>query len=65
MIDNISVKIYDPAKKELIATYNSYKDASQKLGMTYKVLKIAAKTKTRRFCERLNKEIAIREASLK
>ena len=61
--EDICIKVYDPEKKELIATYNSYKEASSKLGLTYKVIKGAAKAKTRRFSERFNKEIAIRVAS--
>jgi hypothetical protein len=63
--EDVCVKVYDPEKKELIATYNTYKEASSKLGLTYKVISLAAKTKTRRFCQRFNKEIAIRVASSK
>jgi hypothetical protein len=63
--EDVCVKVYDPEKKELIATYDTYKEASSKLGLTYKVIKAAAKNKTRRFCERFNKEIAIRVASSK
>lgn len=63
--EDIYVKVYDPEKKELIATYDTYKEASSKLGLSYKVISAAAKNKTRRFCERLNKEIAIRTASKK
>jgi hypothetical protein len=63
--EDICIKVYDPEKKEVIATYNSYKEASSKLGLTYKVIKGAAKTKTRRFCQRFNKEIAIRIAAKK
>jgi hypothetical protein len=63
--EDICVKVYDPEKKELIATYNTYKEASSKLGLSYKVISAAAKNKTRRFCDRLNKEIAIRIGSKK
>jgi hypothetical protein len=63
--DEVCIKVYDPEKKEVIATYDTYKEASSKLGLTYKVISAAAKNRTRRFCERLNKEIAIRISSKK
>ena len=63
--DDVCIKVYDPEKKELIATYDSYKEASSKLGLSYKVISGAVRNKTRRFCQRFNKEIAIRVAAKK
>jgi len=63
--EDICIKVYDPEKKELIATYDSYKEASSKLGLSYKVITGAIKNKTRRFCQRFNKEVAIRVAGKK
>jgi hypothetical protein len=54
------IKIYDPSKKECIAVYDNFGKAERGLGITSKVLRIAAKSKTRRFSPFLNKEIAVR-----
>lgn len=54
------IKVYDPAKKELISTLNTYRDAVRFLGLSDVVIKAAALTKTRRFSPYLNKEVAIR-----
>lgn len=60
--ENECIKIYDPSKQELIATYDTYNKAERATGITIKVLKIAARTKTRRFSPVLQKEVAIRLA---
>jgi HJR/Mrr/RecB family endonuclease len=36
--DDIYVKVYDPEKKKVIATYDSYAQAARKLGLTDKVI---------------------------
>lgn len=54
------IKVYDPAKKELLATLNTYKDASKFLGLSDHIIKGAITAKTRRFSPHLNKEVAIR-----
>jgi hypothetical protein len=61
--DDISIKVYDPSKQKLIATYNNYTEAARKLGLTYKVVYTACANKTRRFSPFLNKEVAIRVAA--
>ena len=63
--NDICIKVYDPAKKELIATYKTYTQAARKLGLTYKIVYIACVNKTRRFSPYLNKEVAIRLSSIK
>lgn len=62
---DICIKVYDPAKKELIATYKTYTQAARKLGLTYKIVYLACVNKTRRFSPYLNKEVAIRLSSIK
>jgi hypothetical protein len=57
------IKVYDPVKKECIAVYDNYFKAEKALGLTAKVLRGAARSKTRRFSPFLNKEIAIRVAA--
>ena len=64
-LDSECIKIFDPVKKEVIATYPNYTKAERGTGITCKMLKIAARTKTRRFSPILNKEVAIRVAAKK
>jgi hypothetical protein len=59
------IKIYDPAKQELIKECDTYVDAELFTGIANKVLRNAAVHKTRRFSPFLNKEIAIRIAAKK
>ena len=56
------LKIYDPAKQELIKECPTYVDAEIFTGIPNKKLRDAAVHKTRRFSPFLNKEIAIRIA---
>ena len=56
------LKIYDPAKQELIKECNTYVDAEIFTGISNRILRGAAVHKTRRFSPFLNKEIAIRIA---
>jgi hypothetical protein len=63
--DDICIKVYDPAKKELIATYRNYTEAARKLGLTYKIVYVACTNKTRRFSPILNKEVALRTSANK
>lgn len=62
-IDDVCVKVYDPEKKELIATYENYSQASRKLGINPKSVYAACANKSRRFSPLLNKEVALRSAS--
>ena len=59
---DVCIKVFDPEKKQLIATYKNYTEAARKLGLTYKVVYAACANKTRRFSPFLNKEIALRIA---
>ena len=63
--DDICIKVYDPTKQELIATYDNYAQAARKLGLTGKVVYTACINKTRRFSPFLNKEVAIRASGIK
>jgi len=64
-MENECIKIYDPSNQELLGTYDTYTKAERATGISVKVLKIAARTKTRRFSSSLNKEVAIRLAAKK
>lgn len=63
--EDLCVKVYNPTKQELIATYKNYKDAASKLGLTHKVITTACRDKKRRFCTKLNIEISLRLSSIK
>lgn len=54
------LKIYDPAKQEVIKECKNYVEAEIFTGISNKRLRNAAVNKTRRFSPFLNKEIAIR-----
>jgi len=54
------LKIYDPSKQELIKECDTYVDAELFTGISNKILRNAARYKTRRFSPFLNKEIAVR-----
>jgi hypothetical protein len=58
--DDECIKVYDPSKKECIAVYDNFAKAERALGLTCKMLRNAAKSKTRRFSPTLNIEVAIR-----
>jgi hypothetical protein len=59
-IEDECIKVYDPTKQELLATFDRYKDASRFLGLSDKIIRGAISSKTRRFSPYLNKEVAIR-----
>lgn len=59
-LDGLCIKVYDPSKKEVIHVYKTYTEASKKLGLSTKTIRTAALAKTRRYCEKLGMEIAIR-----
>jgi hypothetical protein len=62
-IEDECIKVYDPTTKTLIATYDSYKEASKKLYIPIKKIRDAALHKTRRFSKSFNKDVAIRIAN--
>lgn len=54
------IKVYNPAKQELLRTFDTYGQAANYLGISHKILRNAAHSKTRRFSPLLNMEVAIR-----
>jgi hypothetical protein len=58
--DGTCIKVYDPAKQELIAVYQSYKEAGKYLGLSGKIVHDACVHKSRKFSPFLKKEVAIR-----
>ena len=58
--DKECIKVYNPAKQELIGTYETYAKAQVATGITDRILKVMAVKKQRRFSPALNMEIAVR-----
>lgn len=58
--DNTCIKVYDPAHQKLIAVYDNFQKASNRLGLTYKVAHMKATTKKRVYSPLLKLEVAIR-----
>jgi hypothetical protein len=61
--DDTCVKVYDPSLpdgQKLIATYDTYKDAGNKLGLTSSTVQHRCVVKTRVYSPILGKEVAIR-----
>lgn len=58
--DNTCLKVYDVNTKQVIATYDTYKQASQKLGLTEKAISYRTSTKQRFHSPKLNKEVTCR-----
>lgn len=59
------VKIYNPAEKKLIAVYENYKKAANKLGTTPSVIQHACARKGRTYSPTLQMEIATRISAVK
>ena len=58
--DEECIKIYNPAKQELLKTVENYKEANKFTGLPIGVIRVATTTKTRRFSPYLNMEVAFR-----
>lgn len=59
-VEDECIKIYNPAKQELLKTFDTYGQASKYLGINDRVLRGAARSKKRKYSPFLNMEIAIR-----
>lgn len=63
--DSTCVKIYEPGQKKLIAVFENYKKAANKLGCSSAAVQHACARKGRTFSQILGKEIAPRLSALK
>ena len=63
--DNTCVKIYDPVHKKLIAVFENFKKAGNKLGITSAAIQHACARKGRTFSRLLQKEVAPRLSAIK
>lgn len=64
-LEDICVRIYDPALQKVIAAFPSFKKASSKIGLSIKILQARADNKTRVYSDYFGKEIAVRWGKLK
>lgn len=60
--EQITVNVYDPEKKELIATYDSMAIATRKLGIGRNVIRRMFEQRNRAYSPILKKEVACRVA---
>lgn len=58
--DNICIKVYDPARQKLIAVYDNFQRASNRLGLAYTTAHKKAASKKRVYSPLLKLEVAIR-----
>lgn len=63
--DGLCVKVYNPVEKKLIAVYNNYSKAANKLGLTHKSVLYHINNKSRVMAPLLNMVVAIRLAQQK
>jgi hypothetical protein len=59
------IKAYDPSKQELIAVYNNYHQAANKLGTTPASIQHCCTRRGRTYSKTLNMEVAVRLATKK
>lgn len=63
--DGLCVKIYNPEEKKLIAVFENYSKAANKLGLTHKAVLYYAQCKKRTIAPLFNMEVAIRMSKQK
>ena len=59
-VEDECIKVYNPAKQEMLRVFDTYAQAAKYLGITDTVVKSASLTKKRKFSPYLNMEVAIR-----
>jgi uncharacterized membrane protein len=62
MADGLCIKIYNPLEQKLVAVFDSYNKAANKLGVTRKTIVYHAQSKTRILSPILNIVVAVRLA---
>jgi hypothetical protein len=63
--DNTCVKVYDPEKKQLIAVFENYKKAANKLGISAALVQHTCVKKARAYCPLIQLEAALRLSAIK
>jgi hypothetical protein len=63
--DNTCIKIYDPVQKKLIAVYENFKKAGNKLGVSPSAIQHACARRGRTFSNILQEDIAPRLSAIK
>lgn len=63
--DNTCIKVYNPAEQKLIAVFENYKKAGNKLGISAAQVQHSCVKKSRAYCPLIDMEVALRLSALK
>jgi hypothetical protein len=63
--DNTCIKVYNPAEQKLIAVFENYKKAGNKLGISAALVQHACVKKGRAYCPLIGMEVALRLSAIK
>lgn len=63
--DNTCIKVYNPAEQKLIAVFENYKKAGNKLGLSAAQVQHSCVKKTRAFSPLIGMEVALRLSAIK
>lgn len=63
--DNTCIKVYNPAEQKLIAVFENYKKAGNKLGISAAQVQHSCVKKTRVYCPLIDMEVALRLSAIK
>ena len=62
--DNTCIKVYNPAEQKLIAVFENYKKAANKLGISSAQVQHSCAKKTRAYCPLIDMEVALRLSAI-
>lgn len=63
--DNTCIKVYDPSRQKLIAVFENYKKAANKLGISSALVQHTCVKKARAYCPLIDMEVALRLSAIK
>jgi hypothetical protein len=63
--DNTCVKVYDPTRQKLVAVFENYKKAANKLGISAALVQHSCVRKARAYCPLIQMEAALRLSAIK
>lgn len=63
--DNTCIKVYDPSRQKLIAVFENYKRAANKLGLSSNAVLRTCASRARTYCPLIGMEAALRLSAIK
>lgn len=63
--DNTCIKVYNPAEQKLIAVFENYNKAGNKLGISPALVQHTCAKKARAYCPLIGMEVALRLSAIK